>query len=616
MGGGLLQLSAYGAENEYFNGNPQMSFFKFVYKRYTNFSMEDIIVLMDSSNDSLSFDKSTKFKIKIPRNADLISSMYLKLNLPRIVSSDEKKFFWIESIGTKILDYADLYIGGYKIESIRGDLLYIKNQIKNNSKKDIFNKLTGNQSILNHLSEFNQNYTGYSSSNFNSQDSNNINFISKYYNSPSFIKEQILYIPLHYWFTKHFGLSLPLIALQYHNVELEIQFRPVKELYTILRTDKTYYYYKEKPDLVDIINFKNDPKGIRENEFNNSNLSEYKSYYRSSPNGDDEHIKHFIKDPVNGNDEITWNLNLELCIKYIFLDKDERNLYSKMNHSFLIEQNRVFTEFGIKEHANIKFNDIYHAVKNIFFTIERNDNNEYNSHYNFSSKPPIGSNKNILEYQNNWWYDSVKQAEDAPITVTFGVDTIKCDRFQEFLFRYGPNGEAEQYNPAGNESILGFRIEEKYSLYTLKEILDFRENIWMFLEGHKIPVIDNYNQYFWTENPLQQARILFNGQIREDDHDQVYFSDLKNYESYESNPDNKIYSYSFSLYPSKYIPSGMCNMSRVQFLEFLMKLNYPKNFSGSAQRNKYNWEYNIKFYFISYNFFEIQAGMGGLVFAN
>ena len=109
MPGGLLQLSAYGSENQYLNGNPQITFFKLVYKRYTNFSMESIEVNLQGSSD-LSFDKSIKLKAKIPRNADLLANMYLKLKLPNIFSDDQKQFYWIKKLGLNIIDYCEIFI--------------------------------------------------------------------------------------------------------------------------------------------------------------------------------------------------------------------------------------------------------------------------------------------------------------------------------------------------------------------------------------------------------------------------------------------------------------------------------------------------------------------------
>ena len=134
MPGGLLQLSAYGSENQYLNGNPQITFFKSVYKRYTNFSMESIEVNLQGSND-LSFDKSIKLKAKIPRNADLLANMYLKLKLPNIFSDDQKQFYWIEKLGLNIIDYCEIFIGGSRIERLDGQFLDLYYQLLLDKKK-------------------------------------------------------------------------------------------------------------------------------------------------------------------------------------------------------------------------------------------------------------------------------------------------------------------------------------------------------------------------------------------------------------------------------------------------------------------------------------------------
>ena len=92
MGGGLLQLSAYGSENEYINGNPQITFFKTVYRRYTNFSIQSIEVPLEG-NSQLSYENTLKLKTKIPRNADLMKTIFLQFTLPDIFSSEEDEFF-------------------------------------------------------------------------------------------------------------------------------------------------------------------------------------------------------------------------------------------------------------------------------------------------------------------------------------------------------------------------------------------------------------------------------------------------------------------------------------------------------------------------------------------
>ena len=71
MGGGLLQLAAYGSQNDFINGNPQMTFFKIVYRRYTNFSMEFIPQVLKGPN-RLDINNDIKLNCKIGRNGDLL----------------------------------------------------------------------------------------------------------------------------------------------------------------------------------------------------------------------------------------------------------------------------------------------------------------------------------------------------------------------------------------------------------------------------------------------------------------------------------------------------------------------------------------------------------------
>jgi len=256
MGGGLLQLSAYGSENDYLHGNPQITFFKTVYKRHTNFAMESIDVRLEGS-DELSYTEPIKLKVKIPRNGDLISNMYLRFEVPDILSTHEEKFYWTKAIGLSIIDYVDIYIGGQRIERLYGKYLDITNQLSVPvSKLDTFKKMTGDEDFLSYNAKYG---TGYYPG-FNSEDlldpedianaDQKFQRISKFYESPAPIFKRTFNIPLNFWFVRNVGLSLPLIALQYHDVELEIQLKAARDLYTILQDDKTYYYYEDEKNLV------------------------------------------------------------------------------------------------------------------------------------------------------------------------------------------------------------------------------------------------------------------------------------------------------------------------------------------------------------------------------
>ena len=207
MGGALLQLAAYGSENIYLNGNPEITYFKTIYKRYTNFAIQNIDVLLEGPRQ-LSFDKTTRYKIKIPRNGDLINDMYLKFNLPDIFS-DKRKFKWIDSIGYTIIDYLDIFIGGSRIQRLTGKYLDTISKISlNNEKKQYLNNLI-NSSNINENYIYNNNQPEFSN-----------NIINKYSKTSPSIQGKTIFVPLHLWFSKNWGSSIPLIALQYHDTEL------------------------------------------------------------------------------------------------------------------------------------------------------------------------------------------------------------------------------------------------------------------------------------------------------------------------------------------------------------------------------------------------------------
>ena len=105
MGGGLMQLVAYGAQDIYLTGNPQITFFKVVYRRHTNFSMEEI-AQTGSGNETLG-DETT---YTISRNGDLVHKMYVEINLGTIGAAVEAA----GNLGHALLEEIECEIGGQK----------------------------------------------------------------------------------------------------------------------------------------------------------------------------------------------------------------------------------------------------------------------------------------------------------------------------------------------------------------------------------------------------------------------------------------------------------------------------------------------------------------------
>ena len=238
MTGGIIQLAAAREkQDKYFTQKPQMTYFKMVYRRYTKFSMENIkeefYKPQKQSLELLEYDNRI-MRITVPRHADMVNQIYLMLRIPNIysyiVDSDPAtqefyNFNWIENLGFQMIDTISLYIGKKLIDSHTGEWLQVWNDLtKTFQEKKIINKMIGNVPELYDPASM----TGTTPPTYPSHLGET--------NPPPSIQERELVIPLDFWFCKESGRSLPLIALQNNEVEIEIKFRPLSELYTIAET--------------------------------------------------------------------------------------------------------------------------------------------------------------------------------------------------------------------------------------------------------------------------------------------------------------------------------------------------------------------------------------------
>ena len=195
MGGGLLQLVAYGAQDVYLTGNPQITFFKVVYRRHTNFAIESI---MQTYNGTAQYGSS--ITCTVSRNGDLINRAYVEVELPGLgYVQDQAKDHYVNYVGLKLLKSVTVEIGGQQIDKHYSDWMYIWNELSLPSGKRYgYDKMVGaNGGALSTV------LTSASSK---------------------------LYIPLEFWFCRNVGLALPLIALQYHDVKFKIDFAEKDEV--------------------------------------------------------------------------------------------------------------------------------------------------------------------------------------------------------------------------------------------------------------------------------------------------------------------------------------------------------------------------------------------------
>ena len=147
MGGGLLQLVSIGPQDIYFIGNPQITFFKIVYRQHTRFSIN---TTENFFSTELNF--GSRSSIIIPKSGDLLSNMFLKITLPELTAESGKKVAWVRKIGYSIIDNIEVLIGGKVIDRQYGIWMYIWNELSRNSNHDdAYDILLGNNKELTEL---------------------------------------------------------------------------------------------------------------------------------------------------------------------------------------------------------------------------------------------------------------------------------------------------------------------------------------------------------------------------------------------------------------------------------------------------------------------------------
>jgi hypothetical protein len=199
MPGGLMQLVAYGAQDVYLTGNPVITLFKVVYRRHTNFSVENIELSLETAKPG------GHPNVQILRNGDLATRAYLRITLPDLSPSNcdcgfEGQVAWVRRLGHAIIKSVEIQIGGGQIDKHYGTWL------------DIWYELT-------HTSHQERGYRAMIG---------DVDQLTKL--QPCVPGGYTLMIPLQFWFNRNYGLALPLIALQYHDVRLSFEFEELSRL--------------------------------------------------------------------------------------------------------------------------------------------------------------------------------------------------------------------------------------------------------------------------------------------------------------------------------------------------------------------------------------------------
>ena len=192
-----MQLVAYGAQDVYITGNPQITFFKVVYRRHTNFSMECI---EQTLNGTVAY--GNRLTATISRNGDLVHKMHFEVDIAAGINSGNIS---ATNFGHGLFKEIEVQIGGQRIDKQYSQWLQIWSELSQYdprpsvSTRTQYNKMTGN--------------TGASAT-----------------VPADAVSDAKLFVPLQFWFNRNPGLALPLIALQYHEVKLVVDLAAAAEV--------------------------------------------------------------------------------------------------------------------------------------------------------------------------------------------------------------------------------------------------------------------------------------------------------------------------------------------------------------------------------------------------
>lgn len=210
MGGGYLELQHKGIEDAFFIRNPQITFFKSVYRRFSNFSIEPI--RNEFENSTLLMHKAKrKVNCKVRRLGDLVNHVTLSLTLPElkskgVVNGDKPDIKWVKNVGCAAIEKIDFLIESQVIESISGRWLHLYNEIYSSSEeKEAFRDMASYDNEIDH-------------------------YINDDTNSNPTIPEKELLIPIPFWFSKTTGHNFPLLAVSKNHVHIQVTFKAIEDI--------------------------------------------------------------------------------------------------------------------------------------------------------------------------------------------------------------------------------------------------------------------------------------------------------------------------------------------------------------------------------------------------
>ena len=534
MGGALMQLVAYGAQDVFLTGTPEITYWKVSYRRHTNFAMESI-----EQTFSGQADFGRRVTCTISRNGDLCYRTYLQVTLPEINQSMGPSApngtasgvyaRWLDFIGEQMIAQVEVEIGGQRIDRQYGDWMHIWNQLTMSAEQQRgYFKMIGNTTQLTYITDPNfAPISGPCSANGGP---------SQVCAPRNALPETTLYVPLLFWFSRNPGLALPLIALQYHEVKINLDIRPIGECLWAVST----------------LN----PTG-------SATVSVATAYSQSL-------------------------VAASLYVDYIFLDTDERRKMAQNPHEYLFEQIQFTGDESVGSSSNkIKLN-FNHPCKELIWVVQPDANVDYCS--------SLQGNSTLFRTLGAQPFNYTDSIDALPNAVHAFGGPAETDGVNGFIASNGlfqmPGATDGAANPTQWNTNATASVSGPYVPFDAQQ--GSASGSYVSDAGTFVLSETALDMHCWGENPVVTAKLQLNGQDRFSEREGPYFDVVQPYQHHTRNPDTGINVYSFALRPEEHQPSGTCNFSRIDnaVLQLVLSSNTVAG-TATAKVRVYAVNYNV-----------------------
>lgn len=612
-----MQLVAYGAQDVYLTGNPQITFWKVVYRRHTNFAMEAV---QQTLNGNPNFGRQSS--VTILRNGDLAGRTCLRVELAAVNLSnkstvnctDVNKVAYVRRLGHALIKEIDVEIGGSRMDRHYGVWMDIWWELTHT-----FDKERGYRAMIGDVEELTR---------LRSSDADDDTVAGSVAELPAYT----LYIPLQFWFNRNPGLALPLIALQYHEVRLNMTFERIENL--------VVWAGASQPDF---------------SQFQMADAS--------------------------------------ILVDYIYLDSEERRRFAQVGHEYLIEQLQFTgTESVTGSNTKLKLG-FNHPCKELIWALrngayngstQKTNGNRFLAYTHDDAKWESESGSALQDAADNlargMVYINQAEPEGAKpvhvpaegtsqstlVTFSSGV-TVCVNVVVSECVSYGSSGctsgsvsvfylaetvlKNAQLSAGKNTSNVKSLGANKIHEITVSIDLgaDCSVDCWgaradehtLTLGDISVPVSAYEEDYRSTTttsgvnpydvavvqlnnyglrldgrgNPVQLANIQLNGHDRYDPLDGNYHNYVQPDAHHTRTPADGINVYSFALHPEQHQPSGSANLSRIDNTQLNILFGDSIRSTQEIPLDIYTGSL-LYVYAVNYNVLRIMSGMGGLAYAN